>query len=231
MLRQAGRPFVLSSPHPSKEGCFRRPVPVLSGCRIDHDITTNEKCFKVRPHGLYRGNLLFISKTPSMKTSNTTQTSRRNAHRSIGLRSHWFGPLLVCATVFVVLLLASYGVHAQTPVLKFTFEDAPGTTTANVASTPVVLTNFDKTPTLTPTDLHGLPSSGVSGQLDNNRALVLTNASYVASGGVYGPGAYVANSSTLANGLGNTITAFTATEWFKGTALPPVNANPKPSMV
>jgi hypothetical protein len=159
-----------------------------------------------------------------MNTSNTTQTSRRNPHRSIKLRAHWFGPLFAGVAVFVVLLLASYGVHAQTPVLKFTFEDAPGTTTANVESTPVVLTNFDKSTTLTPADLHGLPGSGVSGQIDNNRALVLTNASYVTSGGVYGPGAYVANSSTLANGLGNTITAFTATEWFKGTVLPPVNA-------
>ncbi len=114
--------------------------------------------------------------------------------------------------------------HAQTPVLRYSFEDAGTTTDTNsIAGTgSIVLTNFNAAGTAT--DLHGLPGSGISGQLDNNRALVQTNASYVSSGGVNGPGAYVANSSDLASSLGGTITSFTATEWFNGTVTPPVNA-------
>ena len=120
------------------------------------------------------------------------------------------------------LVLAVEGAHAAAPVVRYSFEDAGLTTDTNSLSVVVVLTNFNAAGTAT--DLHGVAGTGVSGQLDGNRALTLTNASYVTSGGVNGPGAFVASSSSLATALGGTITSFTATEWFNGTVLPPVNA-------
>lgn len=114
--------------------------------------------------------------------------------------------------------------HAQTPVLRFSFEDAGNTTDTNFQSAPVSLTNFTKSATYTTADLHGPAGSGVSGQLDNNRSLVLTNGVYNASVATNGPGAWVANSSDIATVCGGTITSFTATEWFKSAVLPPGNS-------
>ena len=128
---------------------------------------------------------------------------------------------------FLAILVAclwSAVARAQAPAVRFSFEDAGLTTDTNTQNSAIVLTNFNKSGTLTPTDLHGSAGSGVSGQLDNNLALVLTNGVYVASGGSNGPGAYVAGSAALATDLGGTITAFTATEWFKGAVTPPVNS-------
>ncbi len=126
--------------------------------------------------------------------------------------------------ILATCLLAGNLAHAQTPVLRFSFEDLGNITDTNSQSTPVVLTNFTKAATYTTADLHGPAGSGVSGQLDNNSSLVLTDATYVASGGVNGPGAWVANSSDLATELGGTVKSFTATEWFNGTVLPPLNS-------
>jgi hypothetical protein len=133
-------------------------------------------------------------------------------------------PLFAFIAVFAGWLLAGTVAHAQTPVLRFSFEDAGLTTDTNTQSTPVVLTNFTKSVTLTPANLHGPAGSGVSGELDNNISLVLTDAVYVASGGSNGPGAYLVNSSDLATGLGGTVKSFTAVQWFKGSVTPPLNA-------
>ncbi|MDR3460233.1 MAG: hypothetical protein P4N60_22625 [Verrucomicrobiae bacterium] len=111
--------------------------------------------------------------------------------------------------------------HAQTPILRFSFEDGGLTTTTNTTGG-FIITNFNAAGTAA--DLHGPTGSGISGQLDNNRSLVLTNGSYVASGGVNGPGAWAANSPVLAAIPNGTITAFTATEWFKSSILPPANS-------
>jgi hypothetical protein len=116
--------------------------------------------------------------------------------------------------------------HAATPVLRFSFEEALdtiNTTSTNFQSAAVVLTNFNAAGAAT-TNLHGAAGSGVSGQLDNNRALCQTNASYVTSGGVNGPGAWETNSSDIATACGGTVTKFTVTEWFNSSVLPPVNS-------
>src|SRR6266404_2331838 len=70
--------------------------------------------------------------------------------------------------VFVSCLLSGKVAWAQTPAIKLTFEDAPGTTTTNVGSagTGIVLNIFDAANAAA--DLHGAAGSGVSGQLDGN---------------------------------------------------------------
>ena len=133
-------------------------------------------------------------------------------------------PIFAFIAVFAGWLLAGTVAHAQTPVLRFSFEDTGNTTDTNSQSAAVILTNFTKSATYTTADLHGPAGSGVSGQLDNNRSLVLTNGVYNASVATNGPGAWVANSSTLASAPGGTITAFTVTEWFKSAVLPPANS-------
>ncbi|HEV2696032.1 MAG TPA: LamG-like jellyroll fold domain-containing protein, partial [Verrucomicrobiae bacterium] len=125
--------------------------------------------------------------------------------------------LVICAGI----LIFSSAAHAQTPILRFSFEDGGLTTTTNTQNG-FVLTTFNAAGTAT--DIHGPPGSGISGQLDNNRSLLMTNASYVASGGVNGPGASTTSSSALAAIPGGTITTFTATEWFKSSVLPPANS-------
>lgn len=142
----------------------------------------------------------------------------------VSSRSSWdclFLPPLIWLVVFTSFLTVGTLARAQTPILRFSFEDGGLTTTTNSQSA-FALTNFNAAGTAA--DLHGPPGSGISGQLDNNRSLVLTNGSYVASGGVNGPGAWAANSSTLAAIPAGTITAFTATEWFKSSILPPANS-------
>ncbi|MBW8864375.1 MAG: hypothetical protein JF609_05520 [Verrucomicrobia bacterium] len=128
---------------------------------------------------------------------------------------------LMWLVVVVGFLMSAIGVRAQTPILRFSFEDGGLTTTTNTQGG-FVLTNFNAAGTAA--DLHGPPGSGISGQLDNNRSLLQTNASYVASGGVNGPGAWAANSPTLAAIPNGTITTFTATEWFKSSILPPASS-------
>ena len=133
-------------------------------------------------------------------------------------------PLFAFLAVFAGFLITGGLARAQTPVLRFSFEDAGNTTDTNSQSAPVILTNFTKSATYTTADLHGPAGSGVSGQLDNNRSLVVTNGVYNASVSTNGPGAWVANSSTLASAPGGTFTAFTVTEWFKSAVLPPANS-------
>ncbi len=123
--------------------------------------------------------------------------------------------------LFAGFLSSGTGAQAQTPLLRFSFEDGGLTTNTNSLGG-FAVTNFNAAGTAA--DLHGPPGSGISGQLDNNRSLVLTNGSYVASGGVNGPGAWAANSPALAAIPAGTITAFTATEWFKSSILPPASA-------
>lgn len=55
-------------------------------------------------------------------------------------------------------LLAENLAQAQTPALDFTFQDAPGTTTASSGSTAVSLTMFNAAGVAT--DLHGATGSG-----------------------------------------------------------------------
>jgi len=129
--------------------------------------------------------------------------------------------MLTWLAVVIGCLLSGPLADAQTPILRFSFEDGGLTTTTNTQGG-FVLTNFNAAGTAA--DIHGPPGSGISGQLDNNRSLLLTNSSYVASGGVNGPGAWAANSPVLAAIPSGTITAFTATEWFKSSILPPANS-------
>ena len=114
-------------------------------------------------------------------------------------------------------LLAENLAQAQTPALDFTFQDAPGTTTASSGSTAVSLTMFNAAGVAT--DLHGATGSGVNGPANGRRALDFTSAPNY--GGANGPYANVINSSALNFGA---ITKFTVTEWFKEDAFqPPVN--------
>ena len=161
-----------------------------------------------------------------MKNNKVHQSFVRHTVPSRLSRTNMSFPILAFIAVFAGWLLSGNVAHAATPVLRFSFEEALdtiNTTSTNTQSAAVVLTNFNAAGAAT-TNLHGAAGSGVLGQINNNRALCQTNATYVASGGVNGPGAYVANSSTLASTLGGTVTSFTVTEWFNGTVLPPVNA-------
>src|SRR4051812_48180710 len=67
--------------------------------------------------------------------------------------------------VVIGSLLSGTLVHAQTPILRFSFEDGGLTTTTNTQGG-FVLTNFNAAGTAA--DIHGPPGSGISGQLDNN---------------------------------------------------------------
>jgi hypothetical protein len=126
-------------------------------------------------------------------------------------------PILAFIAVFAGCLLSGSVAHAQTPALKFTFEDAPGTTTANSGIQSVSLTMFNAANVAT--DLHGAAGSGVSGAINGSRALDFSSAPNY--GGANAPMADAVSSAAL--GFGN-VTSFTATEWFKEDAFqPPVN--------
>lgn len=161
-----------------------------------------------------------------MKNNKVHQSFVRHTVPSRLSRTNMFFPILAFIAVFAGCLLSGNVAHAATPVLRFSFEEALdtiNTTSTNFQSAAVVLTNFNADGAAT-TNLHGAAGSGVSGQLDNNRALCLTNASYVTSGGVNGPGAWETNSSDIATACGGTVTKFTVTEWFNSSILPPVNS-------
>lgn len=129
---------------------------------------------------------------------------------------------VLCQTfigVFVLssFLLAGNRAQAQTPALDFTFQDAPGTTTASSGSTVVSLTMYNAAGTAT--DLHGAVGSGVNGPANGYLAMDFTSAPDY--GGAAGPSAHVISSPALNFGA---ITKFTATEWFKEDAFqPPLN--------
>jgi hypothetical protein len=176
---------------------------------------------------LHQSRINSTNSQPPMKNNKAHQSFVRHTVPSrLGRTSNRSFPILAFIAVFAGCLLAGNGAHAATPVLRFSFEEALdtiNTTSTNTQSAAVVLTNFDATGAAT-TNLHGAAGSGVLGQINNSRAVCQTNASYATSGGVNGPGSYVANSSTLASTLGGTVTKFTVTEWFNGTVVPPVNA-------
>ena len=111
-------------------------------------------------------------------------------------------------------LLAGGLARAQTPALDFTFQDAPGTTTASSGSVSVSLTMFNAAGVAT--DLHGVAGSGVNGPASGHRALDFTSAPNY--GGANGPYANVISSAALNFGA---ITRFTVTEWFKEDAYQP----------
>jgi len=160
---------------------------------------------------------------PIMKNMNVPPLLFRPLN-PLGLRRTGRSFALLAFLAALAGCLCSQMAHAQAPAVRFSFEDAGLTTDTNTQNPAIVLTNFSKAGTLTPTDLHGPPGSGVSGQIDNNLSLVLTNGIYVASGGSNGPGAYIAGSAALATDLGGTITSFTITEWFKSQVTPPLNS-------
>lgn len=111
------------------------------------------------------------------------------------------------AGLFVLVLLGAIfapGASAQTPMLKFNFEDTGTTTVDSIAGVPLNLVNSGNTAT----DLHGTAGSGVAGV---GKALDFTSGS---SGGS-GPLASVVNSSGVNFG---SIGSFTMTLWFKPTA-------------
>src|SRR4051794_4679933 len=68
--------------------------------------------------------------------------------------------------VLIAFLFFAGSIRAQTPALKFTFEDAPGLTTANSGSATVSLSMFNAANAAT--DLHGPVGSGVLGQINGN---------------------------------------------------------------
>src|ERR1035437_4574940 len=160
---------------------------------------------------------------PPMKNNKVHQSVVCHTVPSRLSRTNMSFPTLAFIAVFAGCLLSGNVAHAATPVLRFSFEEALGTSNLNVQSALVILTNFDAAGIPT-TNLDGAAGSGVSGQLDNNRALCLTNASYVTSGGVNGPGAWETNSSDIATACGGTVPKFTVTEWFNSSILPPVNS-------
>ena len=124
---------------------------------------------------------------------------------------------LVSVAVFAGCLLAGSLARAQTPALDFTFQDAPGTTTASSGSVAVSLTMFNAAGVAT--DLHGAVGSGVNGPANGYIAMDFTSAPNY--GGANGPYANVISSPALNFGA---ITKFTVTEWFKEDAYqPPVN--------
>ncbi|HEU5123107.1 MAG TPA: LamG-like jellyroll fold domain-containing protein [Verrucomicrobiae bacterium] len=111
------------------------------------------------------------------------------------------------AGLFVLVLLGAIfapGASAQTPMLKFSFEDTGTTTVDSVAGVPLNLVNSGNTAT----DLHGAAGSGVAGV---GKALDFSSGS---SGGS-GPLASVVNSSAVNFG---SVGSFTMTLWFKPTA-------------
>jgi hypothetical protein len=103
---------------------------------------------------------------------------------------------------------------AQTPALKFTFEDAPGLTTANSGSASVSLYMVNAANAAA--DFHGSVGSGVLGSINGNRALDFSSAPNY--GGANAPMASVTNSAALGFG---TITSFTVTQWFKENQFQP----------
>ncbi len=119
--------------------------------------------------------------------------------------------------VFISCLLAGNRANAQVNLLKFDFEDAPGTTTTSDtslggASVALVMQANNGTAF----DGHGVVGSGVLGGFNATRAL---DFSIPAGQGGAGP---VACATNTALGFGN-ITAFTATIWFKQDSLLPGN--------
>lgn len=118
--------------------------------------------------------------------------------------------------VYFALLLTFLGAHAnaQTPALRFTFEDAPGTTTASSGSSSVNL--FIVNAANAATDLHGAAGSGVLGGVNGSRALDFSSAPNY--GGANAPMASVTNTAALGFGI---ITKFTATQWFKENQFQP----------
>jgi Concanavalin A-like lectin/glucanases superfamily len=134
----------------------------------------------------------------------------------VASRFGW-GSFFIWMVVFAACLLGGNAAQAQTPALKFTFEDAPGTTTASTGSTSVSL--FIVNAANAATDLHGAVGSGVLGSANGNRSLDFSSAPNY--GGANAPMASVTNSSALGYGV---ISAFTITEWFKENQFqPPVN--------
>ncbi len=142
------------------------------------------------------------------------------AYPAVHPRSSWtnFSLSLLAGIIVTAGCLLSGGLaQAQVNLLKFEFEDAPGTTTASDTGLGGVnVSLLMQTNNGTPFDGHGAVGSGVMGAANGNRAL---NFSQPAGQGVAGPVACTTNASL---GFGN-ITAFTATMWFKQDSLLPAN--------
>src|SRR6478736_2182223 len=148
-----------------------------------------------------------------MRTTSTQRPLMNHPNKCSLSRSKLPAFLAIHATVLLLFLLCSR-VDAQTPALRFNFEDAPGNTTASSGSASVNL--FIVNAANAPTDLHGAVGSGVLGGVNGSRALDFSSAPNY--GGANAPMASVTNTAALGFGV---ITKFTATQWFKENQFQP----------
>src|SRR5437868_4149862 len=95
--------------------------------------------------------------------------------RTITARSQQTGRLFSIRTALALsmgFMLSGSVAHAQSNLLKFDFEDAPGTSTISDTSLGGVSVSLSlKNGANTATDYHGAIGSGVSGAINGKRAL------------------------------------------------------------
>jgi hypothetical protein len=103
---------------------------------------------------------------------------------------------------------------AQTPQLRYTFEDGPGTTTTSSGALPVVL-NMVSGSGLAAVDLHGPANSGVQNQ--GHSLNLSTNP--ISGNAAANTAAYAVTTGNTTLGQLGVVSNFTATVWFKMTSL------------
>src|SRR5271154_4011500 len=145
-----------------------------------------------------------------MKQQNYQNCTFRTTHLISPLRS-----LAILAMLATSMLMGT--AYAQILQLRYTFGDGPGTTTTSSGSLPVVLNMVSSASA--PVDLHGGAGSGVQGV--GTSLNISTNP---IAGNVNGAFALTTANNTLGLGLG-LVSNFTATVWFKMTALVGNTAN------
>jgi hypothetical protein len=138
-----------------------------------------------------------------------------------------FGSLSTGLAILALCLAFGTSAFAQAPVnlLKFSFDDASGTTTPSDTSLGGVNVSLNMVNGANvATNLHGLAGSGVSGALNANRALDMSNQTNQPGGSNPGAGTATGTAplasvqSSAALGFGS-ITSFVATIWMKQNAL------------
>lgn len=137
---------------------------------------------------------------PTMKSQNTL-------NNTVKIK---FIPHVLSALWAISILLLGNVSNAQTLQLQYTFADGPGTTTTSSGALPVVLNLISNN---VPFDLHGAANSGVQ-----NEGYSL-NLSHNPISGNSGAQAFAVTSSNMTLATLGTVGDFTASVWFKFTAL------------
>lgn len=141
-------------------------------------------------------------------SARSTMKSKNTLNNTVKIK---FIPHVLSALGAVCVLLLGNVSNAQTLQLQYTFADGPGTTTTNTGALgPVVLNLISNG---APFDLHGAANSGIQ-----NGGFSL-NLSHNPISGNSGAQAFAVTSSNLTLASLGTVGDFTASVWFKFTAL------------